>query len=121
MTPESFLSVCLSIGFGLVMLSLVLAFMRLAKGPHFSDRVVALDMMSVSIVAFCALYAVKTDVDSFLDIAIVVALIGFLATVALARFAERGLHRNRTITHDKGQMPPKIATPSAHPENEAQP
>lgn len=121
MTPEGFLSLCLSIGFGLVMLSLVLAFVRLAKGPHFSDRVVALDMMSVSIVAFCALYAVKTDVGSFLDIAIVVALIGFLATVALARFAERGLHRNRTITHDEGPTPPRDAARHDHPADEAQP
>lgn len=98
MTPGDFLAICLNIGFGLIMLSLILAFVRLAKGPSFSDRVVALDMMSVSIVAFCALYAIKTGVSSFVDIAIVVALIGFLATVALARFAERGIHRNRHLT-----------------------
>lgn len=105
MTPEGFLSFCLSVGFGLIMLSLVVAFVRLVKGPSFSDRVVALDMMSISIVAFCALYAVKTGVGSFLDIAAVVALIGFLATVALARFAERGLHRDLNISHEKGRMP----------------
>ena len=52
MTPDTFLSLCLTTGFGLIMLSLILAFMRLAKGPGFSDRVVALDMMAVSIVAF---------------------------------------------------------------------
>ncbi|TDL90556.1 monovalent cation/H+ antiporter complex subunit F [Meridianimarinicoccus aquatilis] len=98
MTPGDFLALCLNVGFGLIMLSLVLAFVRLAKGPSFSDRVVALDMMSVSIVAFCALYAIKTGVSSFVDIAIVVALIGFLATVALARFAERGIHRNRHLS-----------------------
>lgn len=107
MTAEGFLSVCLSVGFGLIMLSLVVAFVRLVKGPSFSDRVVALDMMSISIVAFCALYAVKTGVGSFLDIAAVVALIGFLATVALARFAERGLHRDLRINHDKGRQPPR--------------
>jgi multisubunit Na+/H+ antiporter MnhF subunit len=119
MTPDSFLSLCLTVGFGLIMLSLVVAFVRLAKGPSFSDRVVALDMMSVSIVAFCALYAVKTGIGSFLDIASVVALIGFLATVALARFAERGLHRNRTITHDKGTQPPG-SHPGTAPEPEAE-
>ncbi|PWR04354.1 pH regulation protein F [Meridianimarinicoccus roseus] len=95
MTSSGFLALCVTVGFGLIMASLVLGFVRLAKGPTFSDRVVALDMMSVSIVGFCALYAIKTGVSSFVDIAIVVALIGFLATVALARFAERGLHRNR--------------------------
>ena len=95
MTPSDFLSLCINVGYFLIMASLVLGFVRLAIGPTFSDRVVALDMMSVSIVAFCALYAVKTGVSSFLDIAIVVALIGFLATVALARFAERAILRTR--------------------------
>lgn len=106
MTPETFLSLCLTVGFALIMLSLIVAFMRLAKGPGFADRVVALDMMSVSIVAFCALYAVKTGVGSFLDIASVVALVGFLATVALARFAERGLDQSRTATHPRDAKSP---------------
>lgn len=102
MTSADFLTLCVNVGLGLIMASLVLALVRLARGPRFSDRVVALDMMSVSIVAFCALYALKTGVSSFVDIAIVVALIGFLATVALARFAERGLHRNGAVS---GQSP----------------
>jgi multisubunit Na+/H+ antiporter MnhF subunit len=117
MTPDTFLSLCLTVGFALIMLSLIVAFVRLAKGPSFSDRVVALDMVSVSIVAFCALYAVKTGVGSFLDIASVVALIGFLATVALARFAERGLHRNRTITYaDSAQSPENPEAPATEGE-----
>ena len=97
MIPETFLAYSIHAGFALVMVSLVLAFVRLARGPSFSDRVVALDMMTVSIIAFCALYAVKTGVSSYIDIAITVALIGFLATVALARFAERGIDRDRTV------------------------
>lgn len=104
MTPNGFLTLCLNIGYLLIMASLVLAFIRLARGPSFSDRVVALDMMSVSLVAFCALYAVKTGVSSFLDIAIVVALIGFLATVALARFAERGIHRSVSTPKTPGDI-----------------
>lgn len=117
MTPETFLSLCLTVGFALIMLSLIIAFARLAKGPGFADRVVALDMMSVSIVSFCALYAVKTGVGSFLDIASVVALIGFLATVALARSAERNLERHRTTNRPKGaQSPDGAAAPDANDE-----
>ena len=89
MTPEDFFYWCTEAAFTLVMASLVLGFIRLAKGPSFSDRVVALDMMTVSIVAFCALFAIRSGATAFLDVAVVLALIGFLATVALARFAEQ--------------------------------
>ncbi|MEV8465945.1 cation:proton antiporter [Fluviibacterium sp. DFM31] len=93
MTPENFFYWCTEAGFTLVMVSLVLGFIRLFKGPSFSDRVVALDMMTVSIVAFCALFAIRSEASAFLDVALVLALIGFLATVALARFAERSMLR----------------------------
>lgn len=93
MTPEDFFYWCTEAAFTLVMASLVLGFIRLAKGPSFSDRVVALDMMTVSIVAFCALFAIRSGATAFLDVAVVLALIGFLATVALARFAERSMLR----------------------------
>lgn len=79
----------IDISFGLIMLSILLGFVRLARGPSLADRVVALDMMTVSIVAFCALFSIRTNDPVFLDIALVLALVGFLATVALARFAER--------------------------------
>lgn len=97
MTPTEFLNISVEIGFFLVMGSILLGFVRLAKGPSLADRVVALDMMTVSIVAFCALFAIRTNVTAFLDVAIVLALIGFLATLALARYAERRMYRDSKI------------------------
>jgi multisubunit Na+/H+ antiporter MnhF subunit len=91
MTPESFLAFSVDAGFALVMIAIGLAFYRIAFGPSLADRVVALDMMTVTIVAFCGLYAILSGVTAFLDVAIVVALVGYLATVALARFAERAM------------------------------
>jgi multicomponent Na+:H+ antiporter subunit F len=89
MTGTEFLFWCVGAAFWMVMASIVLAFVRLARGPSLADRVVALDMMTVLIVAFCGLFGIFTAVPAFLDVAVIVALIGFLATVALARFAER--------------------------------
>jgi multicomponent Na+:H+ antiporter subunit F len=89
MSGAAFLEVAVSISFWLVMASVVLAFLRLARGPSLADRVVALDMMTVLIVAFCGLFAIFSDDPAFLDVAVVMALVGFLATVALARYAER--------------------------------
>lgn len=89
MSGIDFLDLALEISFIMVMASIVIALVRLAIGPSLPDRVVALDMMTVLIVAFCGLFAIFSGVAAFLDVAVIVALIGFLATVALARFAER--------------------------------
>ena len=87
------LSTAVDISFILVMLGVVGGFIRLVKGPSLPDRVVALDMMTVLIVSFCGLYAIQSEQTAFVDVAIVVAVIGFLATVALARYVERRQHR----------------------------
>lgn len=89
MSPAEFLSWAVDISFAIVMVAIALGFYRIAKGPSLADRVVSLDMMTISIMAFCGLYSIFAQSTAFLDVAIVVALIGFLATVALARYAER--------------------------------
>ncbi len=98
---NGFLDLSLEIGFLCVVVSVVLAFFRLVRGPSLQDRVVALDFMTVAIVAFCGLAAVRYGTPAFLDVALVLALVGFLATVALARFAERNTVRNRKETGDE--------------------
>ncbi len=102
MTGTSFLSVCIEISLFMVMAGVVLSFIRLVKGPTNADRIVAIDMMTVSIVAFCGLFAVRSDTAAFLDVAVVLALVGFLSTLALARFAERQLMRRA----ERGTRPP---------------
>jgi multicomponent Na+:H+ antiporter subunit F len=87
------LATAIDISFVLVMLGVVGGFIRLVKGPSLPDRIVALDMMTVLLVSFCGLYAILSGQTAFIDVAIVLALIGFLATVALARFVERRQRR----------------------------
>lgn len=89
MDAASFLNIAVTISVVMISLSLAIAFVRMVLGPTLSDRVVALDMMTTLIIAFCGIIATMTAVVAFLDVAIVVALIGFLATVALARYADR--------------------------------
>jgi len=93
MSGAIFLAWSIDISFVALMLALVLAFIRLAKGPTLADRVVGLDMMTTLIVVFCGVFSIIANDRTFLDVALVVALIGFLATVALARFVERRLNR----------------------------
>ena len=73
----------------LVGLSLFLTFVRLVRGPTLPDRVVALDLMGVLAVGMIAAYAVATDQPGLMDPAAVLALVGFLGTVAFARYLAR--------------------------------
>lgn len=70
--------------------SLLLAFVRLSKGPSLPDRVVALELIATLVAAIVGAHAIDTGVASFLDIAIVLALTAFLAAIGFARFLERG-------------------------------
>lgn len=85
----SVLAVAVDAAFVFLMVAFLLAFIRLIRGPSLPDRVVALDLITILAVAFCALFAIASDQPAFLDVAIALALVAFLATIALARFAER--------------------------------
>ena len=67
----------------------VLTFIRLAKGPTLPDRVIAIDLIGVLLVCLLVLMAGLTAQQAFLDVAMVVALISFVGTVAYARYIER--------------------------------
>ncbi|MYN68150.1 MAG: cation:proton antiporter [Acidobacteria bacterium] len=73
----------------LTVLGLVFSFVRLMKGPSLPDRVVSVDLITVLAVAVAGLLAITYDEPDFLDIAIALALVAFLATVAFAWYAER--------------------------------
>ncbi len=74
---------------GLVMLGAIAACVRLVVGPSLADRVVSLDLVTVLLVAIAALLALTTGKAAYLDLGLALALVGFLATVAFARYAER--------------------------------
>lgn len=63
--------------------------LRVVRGPSLADRVVALDGMVVTIVAAVILHSIQIDSRRFVGVALVVALVGFLGTVASARFIEQ--------------------------------
>jgi len=60
-------------------------------------------MMTVNIVAFCGVAAIRFDEVAFLDVALALALVAFLATVALARFAERAQARQTEDKKEDGE------------------
>jgi multicomponent Na+:H+ antiporter subunit F len=77
------------VAFVMLSFAMVLTFFRLVRGPTLPDRVVALDLFAVLSTAFLTLYAIDSDEQVFLDVAIVLALIAFLGTAAFALYIER--------------------------------
>ncbi len=75
----------------LIGVSLFTAFIRFLKGPTTSDRVMALDFMTVVAVALMVVLSYVFDRAIYLDVAMVYALIGFVGTVVVARYFEGGL------------------------------
>jgi multicomponent Na+:H+ antiporter subunit F len=85
----SVLEWAIGLTYGLLLLGIGFAFLRLMRGPSLPDRVIALEYITVLTVAFVAVYAIETEHPAFLDVAVALALALFLATVAFARFLER--------------------------------
>jgi multicomponent Na+:H+ antiporter subunit F len=89
--------------FGLALMGLLLfltlmlagAVVRVVRGPHLADRVVALDLVAFVSVCMIGTAAMLTEEGPLLDVALVLSLLAFLGTVAFARFLER--------THGKGK------------------
>jgi len=77
---------------GLVVASLVtlLAGYRVVVGPTTPDRVVGLDTIATNVVAIAVLYALATGRGLFVDVALVLAIIGFISTIAVARYVTEG-------------------------------
>ena len=70
--------------------ALIVSFIRLVKGPTLPDRVVAMDLIGVLVVGLIVVLAGQSGVQATLDAAIVIALVGFLGTIAYATYVERG-------------------------------
>jgi multicomponent Na+:H+ antiporter subunit F len=94
MEQNFFLETATQVTLLLLTLGLCLSFIRLVIGPDPADRIVALDLISVLIVAILGALTVYSGEKAFLDVAIAYALIAFLGTVALARLRERLAKRN---------------------------
>jgi multicomponent Na+:H+ antiporter subunit F len=71
-------------------IALLLAVVRLVRGPTLPDRIVAMDLVGVLVVGLIVVLAASTGVRATLDAALVIALIGFVGTVAYATYVERG-------------------------------
>ncbi len=86
MIAASVVSAAVMVALGILSMAFLLTVYRVVAGPTLPDRVLALDMLVAIVIGFIAVIAIKTGFTLYIDIAISLGLVGFLATVAFARF-----------------------------------
>lgn len=72
----------------ILLLSCLFCLYRIFRGPTAPDRVVAIDVLGILIVGFCAILGIPTGRSWYMDIGIAWALQSFIATIALAKYIE---------------------------------
>ncbi|CEI84222.1 Na(+)/H(+) antiporter subunit F [Oceanobacillus oncorhynchi subsp. incaldanensis] len=71
--------------------ALVLLFIRVMIGPSTQDRILALDAIGVLLVGFIGILMILQDTSVFSDIVLVLTILGFVGTLTLSKFLERGV------------------------------
>lgn len=85
-----FMNIALMIAFAAMALGQVLAMVRLVKGPSIGDRILALDTMVINAIGLIVLMGIKQGTSIYFEASMIIAMLGFVSTVAIARFVLRG-------------------------------
>jgi multicomponent K+:H+ antiporter subunit F len=84
------IEVALVFAFGAYALALLIDLWRVATGPDAADRLLALDTMVINVIALLVLYGIARGTAIYFEAAMLVAMVGFVSTVAYCRFLLRG-------------------------------
>jgi multicomponent K+:H+ antiporter subunit F len=84
------LSIALDITLVMVAVSMLLSFVRLAAGPTLPDRILALDTLYINAIAFLVVFGMRVESAIYFEAALLIAMMGFVGTVALAKYLLRG-------------------------------
>jgi len=85
---ETVLSTTYFISMILLLFAAFLTFVRLARGPGLADRVAALDMLAVILIAIMFVHAMATGQHVYLDAVLALAMVSFLSTIGFSRYLE---------------------------------
>lgn len=84
------LTLALTFATGCFAIALAMNLWRLMDAPTTADRVVALDTMAINIIALVVILGISTGIKAFFEVSVVMAMVGFVSSVAYARFFLRG-------------------------------
>lgn len=83
---ETTSTITLIIALAILFAALVLAFIRLLRGPSVNDRIAAMDVIAIIVMAFVLVYSIMIDNSIYFDIPIIISLISFIGTVAVSTY-----------------------------------
>lgn len=84
------LELSIQIGMVLISIALILTFYRLFKGPSQPDRILALDTLYINSIALLVLTGLYFGSAVYFEAALLIAVMGFVGTVALSKYLLRG-------------------------------
>ncbi|HCV05822.1 K+/H+ antiporter subunit F [Pseudoalteromonas sp. SSMSWG5] len=76
--------------YAMIAISLLLNLWRLIVGPSVPDRILALDTMFINTIALIILYGMSMDTGLYFEAALLIAMLGFVSTVAVCKYLLRG-------------------------------
>ena len=84
------IAIALDISAAAILLAIVLCGVRLLRGPEVTDRILALDTLYINVVALVVILGMRQQTALLFEAALIIAMLGFVSTVALARYLTRG-------------------------------
>ena len=88
--PADIMDFAIVISFVVLALGQVLSMVRLVLGPTPGDRILALDTMVINALGLVVMVGIYQGVQVYFEVTLLIAMLGFVSTVALARFILRG-------------------------------
>ena len=85
-----FMNIAIIITFAVLALGQILSMVRLVLGPTTGDRILALDTMVINALGLVVLLGIYQGIQIYFEVSLLIAMLGFVSTVALARFILRG-------------------------------
>lgn len=84
------LNTVIQIAFAMIALAMVLSLYRMVRGPDATDRILALDTLYINTIALLVLFGINSSNSAYFESALLIAIMGFVGTVALSKYLLRG-------------------------------
>ncbi|AIQ41320.1 MULTISPECIES: Na(+)/H(+) antiporter subunit F1 [Paenibacillus] len=81
----------LMLSLSIMVISIAICAWRLVKGPSLPDRVAALDTIGINLLAMVAVLSILFKTEAFIEYILLIGILSFIGTMALARYIERGV------------------------------
>ncbi|WP_299296789.1 K+/H+ antiporter subunit F [uncultured Tateyamaria sp.] len=89
-SAAGFLDIAIIAAFAALAIGQVFSMIRLVLGPSVGDRILALDTMVINALGLVVVLGIRQGVQIYFEISLLIAMLGFVSTVALTRFVLRG-------------------------------